>query len=523
MKKILICLIILIFSTAIYAGEKLWTKPFDKDIEWIKVTELGSLLAATKEKLYCLDPATGEIKWEKEQKKLPEQLLEFVSGTPIFFIPTTEGFAKGKAKLTAYNLDDGKVLWETDNFEGFSLGVFPIFSKDFILMFVSQYNMGGGDISAYAIDMATGNIKWKKDKIVDKTPELYEAPGSGKIFKKFGLKGGQQPIIDGDEIIFAFPNVIKFSLNDGSMIYKSDVDISKGDVAPQQGYANWISEDDMIFMPNGRRVIAISKKDGKLKWESEKQKEKINQIINDGEKLILKGVDDKGKGFINAINKQSGQNLWKDRFKIEAATNIINQADGILLVSDKKFYKLDKSTGNILFESKLKKLQDNNINYLKEFKDAIYAVGSQNVAKLNKINGDIEWEQYYEAPGSSGWAKFGAFAFSAVMYVAASSQAMNSYAGTSENRWANDARKESWGAFNEVMKKRFHASSASGNFLYFLAKLADGPGLVGVNLETGKKEREIFLNTKKPNYKIDEIEGRAFNIIDDNKLEGFAF
>ncbi len=432
MKKILLVSFILSFSAlSLFAGNKLWSKKMPNDVEWLKVTDIGSVLAATKEKLYCINPQNGEIKWKKEK-------------------------------------------------------------------FNSQLK---------------GSI------------ELYEAPGSGKIFKKMGLKGGHQPIIENDEIIFAFPKPSKINLNDGSVIYNSSIDIDNNSTAPKHGYANWINEKEIIFMPNERRVVAVNKKDGTLKWESEKQKENICEIIEDGEKLILKGINEKDKnkaGFINIINKSDGKNFWKERFKIENATNIINEKDSLIIISDKRFYNIDKTTGKEIIEVKMKKLKELT-NYLKQLNSNIYAVGSQSVAKLKKDTGDVEWEKYFEAPGSSGWMKLAAFAASAVLYAAATSQAMSSYQGTSENYSANQARGSAWSAFGAAMSKRYHSTISSGKYVYFLAKLKDGAGIIGVNIETSEANREALLNTKKPNYEVDEIEGRVFNIIDDNTIEGFSF
>ena len=48
-----------------------------------------------------------------------------------------------------------------------------------------------------------------------------------------------------------------------------------------------------------------------------------------------------------------------------------------------------------------------------------------------------------------------------------------------------------------------------------------GSGLIGVNMLTGNAERQIIFNDKSPDYEVDELEGRLFNM-NKGKLSAYS-
>lgn len=57
------------------------------------------------------------------------------------------------------------------------------------------------------------------------------------------------------------------------------------------------------------------------------------------------------------------------------------------------------------------------------------------------------------------------------------------------------------------MSQRFKATAATENAQFILTKLDDGVGLVKVNKDTGKTDKEIILKDKKPEYEVDDFGG----------------
>lgn len=76
------------------------------------------------------------------------------------------------------------------------------------------------------------------------------------------------------------------------------------------------------------------------------------------------------------------------------------------------------------------------------------------------------------------------------------------------------------GAMNE-MNKKFKATAGTKNHLYILTKLDDGIGLVKLNKDTGKKDAELILKDKKPEYKVDDEYGVLYYKKDKKLIIGF--
>ena len=77
------------------------------------------------------------------------------------------------------------------------------------------------------------------------------------------------------------------------------------------------------------------------------------------------------------------------------------------------------------------------------------------------------------------------------------------------------------GASINEMLKRFKATAATKDDQFILTKLDEGVGLVKINKDTGKKEKEIVLKDKKPEYIVDEIGGLLYYKADNNSI--FAY
>jgi hypothetical protein len=130
----------------------------------------------------------------------------------------------------------------------------------------------------------------------------------------------------------------------------------------------------------------------------------------------------------------------------------------------------------------------------------------------------------YDAPGVAGWQKIGVAAVTAMSYAYYTGRAANSYYGTSENYWANNQRSQSIQNYNKFASKRFSATKQGQGYVYILTDIQQGkekgPGLVGVNLDSGSPDREILLNDKQPDYEVDETTGMLFRVIKKKEITG---
>ena len=145
---------------------------------------------------------------------------------------------------------------------------------------------------------------------------------------------------------------------------------------------------------------------------------------------------------------------------------------------------------------------------------------------------------YFKSPSQSGFVKV----LSGAIAVASTGLAMahaakagmnrtNSYGDTNDLSNYNDYGKENKRAADmfasigdaafDLMSKRFKATAATENAQFILTKLDAGVGLVKVNKDTGKVDKEIVLKDKKPEYQVDEIAGVLYYKANDKTIYAY--
>ena len=50
----------------------------------------------------------------------------------------------------------------------------------------------------------------------------------------------------------------------------------------------------------------------------------------------------------------------------------------------------------------------------------------------------------------------------------------------------------------------------------------DGPGIVGVNMNNGAAAHQVLLKIKEPDYVVDELTGRIFNVKDKREITAYS-
>ena len=90
-----------------------------------------------------------------------------------------------------------------------------------------------------------------------------------------------------------------------------------------------------------------------------------------------------------------------------------------------------------------------------------------------------------------------------------------------EAKRASDMFASIAGASFDMMSQRFKASAATENAQFILTKLDSGVGLVKVNKDSGKIEKEILLKDKKPEYKVDEYGGYLYYKANDKTIYAY--
>jgi len=91
--------------------EPKWKASFTSEINWMKVTDVGTLVASTDDGIYGVNPGDGTIVWKNEElKKLNVEAYEPLSETPFIIITPGAKEKKGHAVVNPVAINKDYVL-----------------------------------------------------------------------------------------------------------------------------------------------------------------------------------------------------------------------------------------------------------------------------------------------------------------------------------------------------------------------------------------------------------------------------
>ena len=311
------------------------------------------------------------------------------------------------------------------------------------------------------------------------------------------------------------------------------------DKAPKtKGYVQhfYVQNDGILFGIQQGGINKISF-DGKTLFK---------KPLKTGENIMIMAESPQGLIYItsedaNIVNLKTGDPVWKKPLKYKNSAAVASTFDKAknryLIAADGDIYAIDATSGDVSELAKVKFDEKEVANAMEMRNGNLFLSSSQNVALLD-AQGNEKFHEYYKSPGQSGFIKV----ISGIAAVAATGLAVAHAAKAGANRTSsygnsndlsnyNDYGKENkraadmfasiGGAAFDVMSKRFKATAATENAQFILTKLNDGVGLVKVNKDTGKVDKEIVLKDKKPEYQVDELAGVLFYKANDKTIYAY--
>lgn len=528
--RIALMLIVGLSLAALAGPQPMWKVTFQKDIKWQRMAETGHLIVSTDEGLVGIEPENGSILWKMEDLDgLKEEAFDFIPFTTYAVINKGKGFLGTQNRMIVINILDGKEMWNSDALEiQSSMGQFILPEVNGLLVYGLDKK---GKKRVFAADLETGQVIWQNDDFFKKRdPDMHQLTKT-----KQTLVGNQEPLFDGNETMITFmskKSIQKWNARTGQLVWETEVK-AKSSPALQYGYAPMQLNEagDVLYTPVDRGVMAFGTKDGKPLWDKpEKLKGMVYQMQQTPQGLVVKGGPNMqgkdGDPFIQVLDYTSGQTIWKKEFKkLKEGTNFVVKDNRIYVYSDKKLFAIDISSGDYSEVADDLKFDGGEIPSSLSIRDGGFYLQSSNNLMLVGFDGVPVYHAYHKAPGSSLFSKIASTA--AIMAVNTMSVA-NAYgqAHAEAMRYGHGEARYSLITRNPALSKRFKASQNAQNHVYILTNVETGdekgPGLVKVNKDTGATDNQIVLGTKKPEYTVDEIEGRLFFQADDKEIDCYS-
>lgn len=546
----------------------LWTFKSPTDIKWHQLTDLSTLLVGTDDGITAFDPEKGTPVWQRtDLKKVAQYQVEEIKGTPILLVSVNEGGFSNKTKMLGLDITSGETLWETEKLKGATVGFLPIYQKNMVIVLTARAASATKDKpDMIALDMLSGETKWESE-FADKV-DLQLADKSGKFFQKYDLSGYEDPVYEGDLAYFTYRGLHCYDLNTGKLVWGVPYDVTEKTYKKANAAA--IIDGDVIYTSSKGVIKAHDKATGAVKWTSKDFGGGVAQMALRGN--ILYGrmggqfYEYKEREWklakplgIVAVDKASGNALWRYDDAKDGITNmaLVPNQDVVMLADSKSMIGLDsagKETFRVPLEFKhhfgggakaakmgmrfakggllgmaKKDKSDLDLPVVIDFRENGTAVvrGAQHALAFDPNSKQVVWSTQFPAPSVPGWKLAVMAGFAAMQYGYHYSRASHSQLGTWDNRQANSAKGKAIESYEKLFNKRYTATRSTSGYAYVLTEIEEdkdnkGGGLVGLNLNSGEVEHQVLLKMKDPDYDVDELEGRIFNIKDKKELTAYS-
>ena len=409
-----------------------------------------------------------------------------------------------KKGIDAIDLASGNTLWTAKVKNANSITA----RKDGIYAY--QGNSNGKNTTIYKVD-TNGNLAWKEgNKLKGKVRQTDYLPQGIALLTDTSEKNPQSKIYFLDN-------------NSGNDLW-AKAPKTKGLVS------HFYTDKDGIIFGVASGGINMVKYNGTPLWK---------KPLKTGPSISTLAKTEKGILYITSsdadiVDENTGKSIFGKKLKYKKSKTVASTFDQdknrYLLSCSDGLYSIDGNTGTFEIISKPKFKEKEMPTSIEIRGDNILLSSSQNLMLLDSGGKEI-YHQHYKSPTKSTFMKIvsGAIAISSV--ALASSAAYSAGANrTSFGRYNNHGSRMNTYAkgFSQLgsasfsaMSKRFKASAATPNDKFILTKLSSGVGLVKLNKDDGKKEKEILLKDKKPEYKIDAVERILYYKANKNTIYSF--
>lgn len=464
----------------------------------------------------------------------------------------------GKEDYSFFLFEPGKVTMKQYLVTGT-----PLLLKESMIIPTSQGLLSKSHTGSTLWENKTKNIKWMVADETEKEIYAFEGANNGKNTRIHKIGSNGDELWKDDRKVKG--EVSNFQILPQGIAVVSDVAASGGsglnklmaakaqshiaflsagsgedlwEKAPKtNGYVQhfYVMEDGILFgiQEGGINKIAF---DGKTLFK---------KPLKTGENILIMAHTPQGLIYItgedtNIVNLQTGDQVWNKPLKYKKATSVASTFDSkndrYLISADGKIKAIEAATGEVSDFAACNFGEKEDPNNLEIRDTGIYLSSDQNMTLLG-FDGSEAYHVYHKSPGRSTFGKI----MGGVMAVASTAMAvsMSARAGANKTGYGsandlsnyNDYGKEAKRAADmfssiasasfDYLSTRFKATAATENAQFILTKLDEGVGLVKVNKDTGKVDKEIVLKDKKPEYEVDEFGGFLFYKANDKTIYAY--
>lgn len=567
MKSCCVLLLLLFSSLPVFAQS--WTTKLDKDVRFYQSTEMGIIVAGTENSLYAIDGSTGETLWRRKDTRLDETDIAPVPGTQLLLL----SFEKGdKARIEAVDMLTGNSVWRSEKIKGavMQMSVDPGSNLLAVVLAKDAKNRARDGFKrrplVHVLDLAKGHDLWKYEVgEVEMMPSRWPEDSDKEV--DYTLDNYYPPAFVAGRLYVFYEGVTSFDARSGKERLREKYRVNEDGLALTESEP--IFTESNIYVSGHGRVRCISRQTGDTEWEA-KDLGLTPEMILDGDVLYVRtggqftrlkdgDIVERGSYGVSAIDVRSGKVLWRYKGADKGITNLLVPDRNTIAIADRDdLIFIDTSNGKrtARYPHKIERAV---FGLLNERGDVVIG-GQSEIAAFDPRTGQQLWRATHTPPGrgilrtvaaitaraASLYFRFGGTAMTAVRGVQiaravtslswsglgsrSSFSNLQALATASGRRRSPTVRERIFDRIDpsnqldrlsRFLWHRERLATLRGHSMYFYTDLKnrDGSGLVGVNINNGRSEREVRLSDLDERFVTDEVFGLLF-VASGNRLIG---
>ena len=563
------CVLLLLLFSSLPVFSQSWTAKLDKDIRFYQPTEMGVVVAGTEKSLYAIDGESGQTLWRRKDTELDETDVAPVPGTDLLLL----SFEKGdKARIEAVDILTGNSIWRSEKIKGavMQMSVDPSSKLLAVVLAKDAKSRAREGFKRrpliYVLNLATGDEVWKYEVgEVEMMPSRWPEDSGKEV--DYTLDNYYPPTFVAGRLYVFYEGVTSFDARTGKERLREKYRVNEDGLALSE--AEPIFTEEFVYVSGHGRVRAISRQSGDTEWEA-KDLGLTPEMILIGDVLYVRTggqftrikdgeITERGSYGVSAIDVRSGKVLWRYKGADKGITNLLVPDRNTIAIADRDDVIFIDATNGKRTARYPHKIDRASFGLLNERGDVVIG-GQSEIAAFDPVSGRQLWRARHTPPGRGVFRTVAAIAARAAsLYFRYGGTAMTAVRGVQIARtvtslsWSGLASRSSFtnlqslatasgsrrkptvservldrvdpsrqlDRLSRFLWHRERLATLRGNWMYFYTDLKniDGNGLVGVNVNNGRSEREVRLSDLDERFVTDEVFGLLF-VASGNRLIG---